>query len=117
MHAHDRAIDHLNFAVMGLGNSCHQPVPDASLAPAIKAIVGGRVGSIPFGQITPRRSRSQHPKDTIHDPSIILRLLATPPLRQHWLDDTPLEIRQVVAHDQASFEDLNHSQLICATIN
>ena len=101
MHAHDRAIDHLNFAPMGLGNRRHQPVPDASLAPAIKAIVGGRVGSIPFRQIPPRRSRPQNPEDAIHNPSIILRLLATPPLRKYWLDDTPLEIRQVVAHDQA----------------
>jgi len=89
MHAHDRAIDHLNFAPMGLGNRCHQPVPDGSLAPAIKAIVGGRVGSIPFRQIPPRRSRPQNPEDA----SIILRLLATPPLRKYWLDDTPLEIR------------------------
>ena len=101
MHPHDRAVDHLNLALMGLGHRRHQPVPDAGLAPTIKAIVDGRVGSIPLGQIPPGRSRPQHPKDAIHDPSVILRLPATSSLRQRWLDDTPLEIRQVVAHDQA----------------
>jgi len=35
---------------------------------------------------------------------------------QHWLDDAPLEIRRVVAHDQAPVEDLNHSPLICARV-
>jgi hypothetical protein len=86
MHPHDRAVDHLDLAVMGLGNRRHQLVPDASLRQRLKR-------SIPFGQIPPGRSRPQHQKDAIHDPSIILRLLAAPSLRQQWLDDTPLEIR------------------------
>jgi len=101
MHPHDRTVDHLNLALMSLGNRHHQPVPDAGPAPTIKAIVDGCVRSIPLGQIPPRRSRPQHPKDAIHDLSVILRLPAWASLRQHWLNDAPLEIRQVVAHDQA----------------
>ena len=102
MHPHDRAIDHLHLAVMGLGDRVHQPVPDARLAPTIKAIVGGRVRPVSLGQIAPRRARAQDPEDAIEDPPIVARLAAAAVLGQKRLDNAPLEIGQVVAHDPSS---------------
>src|SRR4029077_4748818 len=43
---HNRAVDHLHFAAMRLGDRVHQPIPDPSLAPAIEAVVGSRVRPI-----------------------------------------------------------------------
>ena len=83
MHPHDRAVDHLDLAVMSLRDRRHQPVPDTGFAPTIETIIGGRVRPIALRQISPRRPRPQHPKDAIHDPSVILRLPAAAPLRQN----------------------------------
>ncbi len=51
MNAHDRRVDHLNIAVVGLGDGVHEPIPMASLAPAVEAIVAGRVGAVALRQI------------------------------------------------------------------
>ena len=39
--AHDRRIDHLEIAVLGLGDGVHEPIPMTGLAPAVEAIVAG----------------------------------------------------------------------------
>ena len=44
MNAHDRRVDHLDIAVVGLGDGVHEPIPMTGLAPAVEAIVAGRVG-------------------------------------------------------------------------
>ena len=62
MDTHDRAVDHLHLAVVRLDDGIHQAVPDARLAPAIEAVVGGRVGPVSLRQIAPRRACTQHPE-------------------------------------------------------
>jgi hypothetical protein len=37
---HNRAVDHLHLAVVGLHDGIHQAVPDARLAPTVEEIVG-----------------------------------------------------------------------------
>ena len=102
MHAHDRAVDHLHLAVVGLDDGVHQAVPDAGFAPPIEAVVGRRVRAISFGQIPPRRAGTQHPEDTVENTSIVLGFHAAPLLRQQRLDDAPLEVCEIVAHDPSS---------------
>lgn len=99
MDAHDRAVDHLHLAIVCLDDRIHQAIPDAGLAPPVEAIVGGRVWPIPFWQIAPRGARPQHPKDAVEDPAIVARLGAPSVHRQKRLDNAPLEVGQVVAHD------------------
>lgn len=48
MHVHERAVDHLNLAVVRLDDGIHQAMPEACLAPAIEALVGRRVGTSTF---------------------------------------------------------------------
>ena len=102
MDAHGRTVDHLHFAVVCLDDSIHQPIPDASLAPAVEAIVGGGVRAVPLRQIAPRCTGAQHPKDAIEDPAIVARLATSTVLGKNGFDDTPLEVGQVVAHDPSS---------------
>ena len=102
MHAHDRAVDHLHLALVRLDDGVHQTVPDAGFAPPVETIVDRRVGSVPLGQIAPRRARAQHVEHAIDDPRIVLGLHATPLLRQQRLDDAPLEVCEIVAHDPSS---------------
>ena len=78
MHAHDRTVDHLHVAVVCLDDGINQPVPNPSLAPAVEAIVGSRVGTISLRHIPPRRACAQHPEDAVEDAPIFRRLDATP---------------------------------------
>jgi hypothetical protein len=102
MHTHDRAINHLHLAVVRRDDGIHQPVPDACFSRTVEAIVGSRIRPVPLGQIAPRRTRAQHPEDTVENPAILLRLRPTPIHRQQRLDNAPLEIRQVVSHEAGS---------------
>jgi hypothetical protein len=102
MDAHNRAVDHLHLAVVRLDDGIHQAIPDAYFAPAVEAIVGSRVRPVSLRQIAPRRARPQHPEDAVENPPIVLRLAASTALGQERHDDTPLQIRQVVAHDPSS---------------
>lgn len=99
MYTHDRAVDHLHVAVVRLDDGIHQAIPDACLAPAVEAIVGGRVGAISLGHVAPRRTGAQHPEDAVENAPILLRLDAAPFRRQQRLDNAPLEVREIVAHD------------------
>ncbi len=102
MHAHDRAVDHLNLAVVCFHDGVHQTVPDTSLPPTIEAVVDGRVGSITFGQIAPRRARAQNVEHAVEDLPVLLRLWTPPIHGQQRLDNAPLEVREIVAHDPSS---------------
>lgn len=102
MDAHNRAVDHLHLAIVGLDDAVHQAIPDASLAPSVEAIVGGRVGTVSLRQIAPRRARAQHPEDPVENPAVVAWFAASSVLGKKRLDDTPLEVRQVVAHDPNS---------------
>jgi len=102
MHAHDRAVDHLHLAAVRFDDGVHQTIPDAVLAPAIEAVVGRRVGPVASGQIAPRGAGTQHPENAVENTPIVLRLRTAPVHRQQRLDDAPLEVGQVVAHDPSS---------------
>ena len=102
MDAHQRTVDHLYLAVVCLDDGIHQPIPDAGLAPAVEAIVDGRVRPISLRQIAPGRSGPQNPENAAEDTAIVRWLAATTACRQNRLDNAPLEIRQVVAHDPSS---------------
>ena len=102
MHAHDRAVDHLHLAVVPLHDGVHQAIPNPRFPPAIETIVDRRVGPVALGQIAPWRARAQHVEHAIDDPSIVLGLRPSPVHRQQWLDEAPLEICEIVAHDPSS---------------
>ena len=99
MNAHDRAVDHLHLAVVRLDNAIHQAIPDTCLAPTVEAIVSARVRPVPLRQIAPGSARAQHPENAVENPAVVARLAASTVLGQKRLDDTPLEVGQVVAHD------------------
>ena len=103
MHAHERAVDHLDLAVVRLDDGVHQAIPDARLAPAIEAVVGRRVRPVTLGQIAPRRARAQHPEDAVENTPVVLRFGASPVGRQERLDSAPLEVGEIVAHDPSSY--------------
>ena len=102
MHPHYRAVDHLHVAVVRLHDSVHQPIPDACLEPAIEAVVNRRVGSVTVGKIAPRCARAQHPKDAVQNAAIVSWFGTSPVHRQKRLDNAPLEVGEVVAHDPSS---------------
>ena len=97
MHAHDRAVDHLNLAVVSLRNGCQQLVPDAGLAPAHEAIVAGRRWAIALGDIGPRRSRPQAPEYAVENTTVINPWHSARLARQQWIDDCPFRVTEFVA--------------------
>lgn len=99
MDAHNRTVDHLHLAVVRFDNGVHQAIPDARLAPAVEAIVGRRVRPVALGQIAPWCASAQYPKNAVQNPAIVARLGAPSVHRQKRLDNAPLEVGQVVAHD------------------
>ncbi len=101
MHAHHRAVDHLNLAVVSLYDRVHNPVPDAGLAPAVEAVVAGRVRPVALQQVAPWRARAQNPKNPVQDPSVVDPWHAARLVWQQRLYHRPIEIRQIVAHDQS----------------
>ena len=102
MHAHDRAVDHLKLAVVSFHYGVHQTVPDSRLPPAVEPIVNCRVRSVTFGQIAPRRASAQNVKHAVENLPIVLRLGTSAVHRQQRLDNAPLEVGKIVAHDPSS---------------
>ena len=103
MHAHDRAVNHLNLAVVCLHDGIHQAVPDAGFPPAIEAVVDRRVGPVALGKIAPRRACAQDVEHPVHDLPVVLRFRPAPIHGQQRLDDAPLEVREIVTcHDPSS---------------
>ena len=102
MDAHDRAVDHLYVAIVSLGDGVHQPVPDPGLAPAVEAVVGRCVRPISLRQIAPSRAAAEHPEDAVEHAPVVLAARPRLTLGQNRLNDAPLEVRQIVAHDPSS---------------
>ena len=74
MYAYARAVDHLHVAVVGRDDGVHQALPHPCLAPAVEAVVAGRVGPVILRQVTPRRPRAQHPENAAqHSPVVYPR--------------------------------------------
>ena len=104
MDAHHGAVDHRDVAVVDSYDGVHEPVPDARLAPAVEAIVAGRIGTVALRQVAPRRAGPQDPADAVQHSPVINPQPSAPLVRQQGLNHRPLESRQIVAstHDQAS---------------
>ncbi len=81
---------------MGFDNGIHQLIPDAGLAPPIEAVISRRIGAVTLWQITPRRTRSQHPENAVQYGPVIFTARPRPTGRQDWFDDTPLKIADIV---------------------
>ena len=74
MNAHDRAVDHLHFAVVGLHDGIHHAIPDAGFAPADEPVVNGGIGAVTLGQISPGAARAQNVEHAVEDLPVVLRL-------------------------------------------
>src|ERR1700730_86416 len=81
------------------GQGIHDLVPHASPAPANEAIVAGGVRAKVLRQITPRRTRTQNPKDAVEHAPVIYTGHAARFARQERLDGGPFIIGEFVAHD------------------
>ena len=102
MNAHDRAVDHLHPAIVRLDDCVHHAVPDTGFAPAVETIIHRRIGPIPFGQIAPGRTRSQHIEHPVENAPVVFRHRPRPARWQQRLGNAPLVFRQIVAHDPSS---------------
>ena len=86
-----------------------QKPPHARPAPSNKAIVASGVGAKVVRQISPRRTRTQDPKDAVQHAAVIYTRHATRLIRQDGLDGGPFIIGEFVAHDsKLRFGSLNH---------
>src|SRR5262245_34103326 len=99
MNTHNRRVDHLDGCIMGSSQCVHDPTPHPSSTPANEAIVAGGMRTKIVRQVSPRRPRTQHPKDAVKDTTIIHPRYAARLVRQHRLDGSPLVVGEVVAHD------------------
>jgi hypothetical protein len=66
-----RRVDHLDVAVVSLGNRVQKPVPNARLAPAVEAVHAGRVRAVAGGDVSPGRARAQPPEDPVQHAPVI----------------------------------------------
>jgi hypothetical protein len=79
MGANDRTIDtvllpiDLADSVSLLLQGFQDSLPDAGFDPPVKSARDRTPRAIAFGQISPRRTRSQNPQDTIENQAMILR--------------------------------------------
>jgi hypothetical protein len=98
-----RAVDHLQFAIVGFGNFFQQVVPDAGPPPAHKAVVAGGMRAIALRNVRPGAARPKAPQNAVDHPPVINPRHAPALVRQQRLDHGPLEICQVkaAAHDKA----------------
>src|ERR1700730_13686422 len=81
------------------GQGIHDLVPHASPAPANEAIVAGGVRAKVLRQLTPRRIRTQNPKDAVEHAPVIYTGQAARAALQDRLDGGPSIIGEFVAHD------------------
>src|SRR5258706_7902600 len=111
MDADRGAVDHLQVAVVRLGNSVVNAIPDAELAPPHKAVVAGRCRPIALGNVGPWRARAQPPIDAVEDAAVVRPRHAAGLVRKQRLDDGPFEIGQLITarrHCKVLPGTLNH---------
>lgn len=68
MNAHDRRVDHLEFAVVSLDDGVDETVLHAGLPPVVEV---GRLGAIALQQVAPRFAQAQHPRNSVQDPPVV----------------------------------------------
>ena len=88
-------VDHLDAPVISLCNGVHNSIPHAGFAPAVEAIVDGRVRAITFGKIAPGHARAQREEDAVQHPPVVNPGVAPRLVGQKRSDRPPLEFRQV----------------------
>jgi hypothetical protein len=109
MDANGRAVDHLQIAVVSLGNGFENPVPHTDLPPTGKAVVTGCCRPIALRNIGSGRTRPEPPIDAVEHLPVVGPRNAARLVRQEWFDNRPFEIRQFVAarlHLGSSIEEL-----------
>ena len=97
MHPDDRAVDHLDLAVVSRRNSAQNAIPVTSFTPPDEAIVAGGIRTIALGDIGPRRTAAQPPEYAVEDTAVINPFHAARLIRQQRRDDLPLGVREFVA--------------------
>ena len=109
MHADNRGVDHLHGCIMRSSKRPNNLAPDPSLSPTDEAVVAGGVRTKAVGQIAPRGSGPQNPKDAVEDTPVIHAGHAARLVRKHRFDGRPLVVSEFVAHDsRLPFGGLNH---------
>ena len=94
------------------GDGVHHPIPHASFPPSYEAVVASGAWTIAFGQVSPRRTGSQHPEDAVQHPPVINAWHAPGFVGQQRLDHAPLEVGQVIsAHADAESEKLPEGKI------
>ncbi len=82
---------------MGGGDGVHHPIPHPGLPPSHEAVVTGGARAIALRQVSPRRTRSQHPEDAVQHAAVIDAWDASRLVGQQRLDHAPLEIGQIIS--------------------
>lgn len=73
------------------------------LRPAIETVIDCRVRTIALRQIPPGRTCPQHVEDAVNHPPVVHPRHAARLVRQQWLDQPPLYIRQIESRPKGSF--------------
>ena len=91
-------VNHKPFIIWIIYQNFQQFFQDTFSAPPVKPLVDGSTFSIIWRQITPGRSCTQHPKNRINKPSVILGDSAPlPPLAwQMWLQQRPYLVAYIM---------------------
>ena len=97
MGANRRAVDHLDVTVVSGSNGIHHTVPDPGFPPSHEAVVTGGAWAIAVRQVSPRRTRSQHPEDAVQHAAVIDAWNASRLVGQKRFDHTPFEVGQIIS--------------------
>ena len=77
VNVNDRAVDHLDIALMGLINRVHPAIPDHYLSPSGVAVVDHCRRTVALGEIRLGNTSAQPPEDAVeHKPNVDARLAA-----------------------------------------
>ena len=94
-HAHRSVIHHHSVNVAGVRHGLHDPIPDPRTSPAIETVVNRGQWALLIWQITPRAGGPQDVEYAIDHAPVIHALHASTVVREHRLDERPLQIAQV----------------------
>jgi hypothetical protein len=93
--ADDGAVDQMHGLRRMLRQSFENAQPHAALRPAIKAILAGRIKTIPLGQIAQRRAGARNVEDAVQHAAIILPRHPARFVGQQRRGDRPFLVTQV----------------------
>lgn len=105
MGANRRAVYHLDVAIVRGCDGLHHTAPEPGFPPAHEAVVTGGAWAIALRQVSPRRTRSQHPEDAVQHTAVIDAWDASRLVGQQRFDHTPFEVGQIIsAHAELESE-------------